>query len=108
MQRLYGEETSAMTQKINKSAINIPMLAENCIGELNKHRIGEPSDDQYSLQLLCRALRQHDSIAWQAMQQCFNRLMHYWMHTHPMRELACHFDSEENYVAQGFARFWQT
>jgi len=27
--------------------------------------------------------------------------------SHPMREAACRYDSEENYVAQTFARFWQ-
>ena len=30
-----------------------------------------------------------------------------WLRRHPKRDIACRLDSEENYVAQTFERFWQ-
>src|SRR5439155_26124826 len=74
---------------------------------LNNYRRGELSNNQYAIELFRRALRQRDSLAWQVVQQCFNETMLRWMGNHPLRAVACRFDSEENYVAQAFARFWQ-
>jgi hypothetical protein len=33
--------------------------------------------------------------------------VHNWLRGHPSRETACRLESEENYVAQAFERFWQ-
>ena len=88
-------------------AMSVPALVEGCMRELHKHRHGEPSNDQYGLELFHRALMQRNSSAWEAVQQCFNESMRRWMHSHPLRKVACSFDSEENYEAQAFARFWQ-
>src|SRR5256884_9782716 len=30
-----------------------------------------------------------------------------WLRRHPQKEVACRLESEENYVAQAFERFWQ-
>ena len=30
-----------------------------------------------------------------------------WLHRHPKRDIACRLESEENYIAQTFERFWQ-
>ncbi len=87
--------------------MSIPALAEGCIGELHKFRRGEPSNDGYSLELFHRALMQHNSLAWEAVQQCFTQTMYQWLYCHPLRDVACRFESEQNYVAEGFARFWQ-
>ena len=88
--------------------MSIPLLAENSIQELKVYRRGGPSNDQYSLELFYRALIQRDSLAWEVIQHCFGPIMYRWIRDHSMREVACRFDSEENYVAQGFARFWQS
>jgi hypothetical protein len=82
-------------------------LANHCMSEFNNYRCGAPSSNQYSLELFHRALMQRDPLAWEVVQQRFNQTVLYWMRVHPMREAACRFDSEENYVAQAFARFWQ-
>lgn len=87
--------------------MSVAALAEQCIREFEKYGRGELSDDQYGLELFKRALMQSDSLAWEAVQQCFDGIMHSWMGRHPLRDAACRLDSEENYVAQGFARFWQ-
>ena len=87
--------------------MSLPALVEACIRELRKFRRGEPSNDRYSLELFYRALMQHNALAWEAVQQCFSESMYYWLRCHPLRDVACRFESEENYVAQGFTRFWQ-
>ena len=101
-----NEETSSMFSD-SLHAMSVPALMEGCLRELQKYKRGEPSNDQYSLELFNRALKQRNSLAWEAVQQCFNQSMCLWMHSHPLREVAFRFDSEANYVAQGFARFWQ-
>jgi len=87
--------------------MRIPALAEHCLKELDKYKHGEPSNGQYGLELFYRALKQRDALAWEAVQQCFDTTMHCWMSSHPLKEAACRIDSEENYIAQAFSRFWQ-
>ncbi|GAC1665589.1 MAG: hypothetical protein NVS9B9_26690 [Ktedonobacteraceae bacterium] len=82
-------------------------LAEHCMSEINNYRNGVLSNDQYCLELFHRALMQSDSLAWEALQRRFSKMVLHWMRVHPMRDIACRHDSEENYVAQAFARFWQ-
>ncbi len=40
------------------------------------------------------------------MQDCLGGVVRGWLHRHPSREAACRLESEENYVAQAFERFW--
>ncbi len=86
--------------------MSVSELSHHCMNEINNYRRGVPSCNQYGLELFHRALKQRDSHAWEAVQQCFNETVLHWMRIHPMRESARRFDSEENYVAQAFARFW--
>src|SRR5260221_11506745 len=97
-----------MPSENTQRKMSIPLLADHCRRELEVYRRGEPSNDQYSLELFYRALVQRDSLAWEAIQYCFGPIMYRWIRDHSLREVACRFDSEENYVAQGFARFWQS
>jgi hypothetical protein len=64
-------------------------------------------NDEYSLELLRRAIVQRDEQAWIGVQQCFGGLVRCWLHQHPKRDVAFRLESEENYVAQTFERFWQ-
>ncbi len=89
------------------STLSLPVLAEYCLSELNSYRHGVPASNQYGLELLRRALLQRDPLAWEAVQQCFKETLLRWMERHSLRSVACRFDSEENYVALAFARFWQ-
>ena len=88
-------------------AMKLSLLAERCIKEMNKHRRGEVPDNQYGLELFRRAMVEHDSDAWTYVQKSFNEIVLAWLRRHPRREEAYHFDSEENYIAQAFERFWQ-
>jgi hypothetical protein len=82
-------------------------LADHCLSEINNYLNGKPSNDQYGLELFHRALMQRDALAWEIIQQRFKEVVFRWMLGHPLRKVACRYDSEENYVAQAFARFWQ-
>ena len=57
--------------------------------------------------MLRRAIVQEDEEAWTGVQHCFSGLVRGWLHRHPKRDFACRLESEENYVAQTFERFWQ-
>ena len=93
--------------ELSPRAMSISVLADHCMSEIDNYRRGEPSKDRYGVELFRRALRECDPLAWEVVQQCFSEIMLRWMRTHPMRDTACRFDSEENYVAQAFTRFWQ-
>jgi len=51
---------------------------------------------------------QGDQEAWAWVQRCFGGVVLNWLRGHPQRAHACRLESEENYVAQAFVRFWQT
>jgi hypothetical protein len=82
-------------------------LAEHCKREINNYRRGKTSDERYCLELLRRATLQRDQSAWECLQQIFDEIVRSWMRYHPRREAAYRLDSEENYVARAFERFWQ-
>jgi hypothetical protein len=85
--------------------MNISALADQCTSEIGKYRHGEPYHDRYCLELFRRALVQCDSPAWEVVQHVFNETMIGWMRSHPLREVACRFENEENYVAHAFTLF---
>jgi DNA-directed RNA polymerase specialized sigma24 family protein len=87
--------------------MSVTELADRCMDEIKRFQRGEPSSDLYGIELFRRALMQLDPLAWEAVQQRFSDVMYGWLYQHPMRHAASRFDSEENYVAQAFARFWQ-
>ena len=63
--------------------------------------------DEYSLELLRRAIVQEDEEAWAGVQHCFGGLVRGWLRRHPKGDVASLVDSEENYVSQTFGRFRQ-
>lgn len=87
-------------------AMSLSELAERCMSEIHKYRQREPSNDQYCLEIFRRAMLQQDERAWELLEQRFQRMMLAWLRRHPRREQALQLDSEENYVAQAFSRFW--
>jgi hypothetical protein len=87
--------------------MGLPELAAQCLRELGNYRRGEPCTDTYGLELLRRATFQDNQEAWAWVQHCFGGMVQGWLRRHPQREVACRLESEENYVAQTFERFWQ-
>ncbi|MFL5654799.1 MAG: hypothetical protein ACJ8CB_11580 [Ktedonobacteraceae bacterium] len=82
-------------------------LATQCMRELGNYQRSEPCDETYGLELLHRATLQDDPEAWVRMQDCFREMVRGWLRRHPSREAALSFESEENYVALAFERFWK-
>ena len=87
--------------------MGLPELAAQCLRELDYYRRGEPCTDAYGLELLRRATFQDNQEAWAWVQHCFGGMVRGWLRRHPQREVACQLESDENYVAQTFERFWQ-
>jgi hypothetical protein len=89
------------------NALSIEALAEQCSREIDNYCKSEPWTDEYGLELLRRAIVQGDQEAWVGVQHCFSGLVRRWLRRHPKREVAYRLESEENYIAQTFERFWQ-
>jgi DNA-directed RNA polymerase specialized sigma24 family protein len=87
--------------------MSLPVLAAQCLRELDHYRRDEPCTDAYGLELLRRATFQDNQEAWTWVQHCFGGMVRGWLRRHPQREVACRLESEEHYVAQTFERFWQ-
>jgi len=108
-ERLSPEESSPFTRIATSlsSEMSLPVLAAHCLGEIDNFRRGEPCTERYGLELFHRAIMLSDQEAWAWVQQCFGGMVHGWVRRHPKRVVACRLESEENYVAQAFERFWQ-
>lgn len=89
------------------SCLSIAALVAGCQRELNNYHRGEPCREAYGLELLRRATILGDSEAWAGIQHCFHDMVRTWLRRHPNREVANRLESEENYIAQAFERFWQ-
>jgi hypothetical protein len=88
--------------------LSVSELVEQCQQEIQAYRRGEPSNEAYGLELLHQAIMQGNQAAWAGLQQCLGELVRGWLRCHSSREAACRWESEENYVALAFERFWQT
>ena len=108
-QNIPSERLSSMSLMLaapTLSELSISALAKHCTREISNYRNGEPSNELYGLELFRRAIIQSDQDAWLCLQQCFSELVLSWLRRHPRKEEAYRFDSEENYVASAFERFW--
>jgi len=90
-----------------EQALSVSALVEQCQQEIQAYRRGEPFHEAYGLELLHRAIVRGDQAAWQGLQQCLGQMVRGWLRCHPSRAEAYRWESEENYVALTFARFWQ-
>ena len=87
--------------------MSLPDLAALCLRELGTSRRGEPCKDEYGLELVHRVIMQSNQESWAWVQHCFGGIVRGWLRRHPQREVSCRLQSEENYVAQTFERFWK-
>lgn len=54
-----------------------------------------------------QVVESHQDLLYNRKQSLTSELVLSWLHSHPKRGAACELDSEENYVARTFERFWQ-
>lgn len=71
-----------------------------------RQRRKEIFDDQYCLEIFRRAILESKEQAWLTLHQRFGDTIRIWVRRHPSCDLALVSDTEENYVAQTFSRFW--
>ena len=71
------------------------------------YQCGNPSNDEYVVELLHRAILHADQNAQGKVQQCLCRVVRDWLHRHPNREALYRLENEENYVDVAFERFWR-
>jgi len=98
-------ETDAI-KRVPIQQMDLATLADLSSDELQRHRWNGSCDESYSVELLRRALVTHSDTAWSLLQQCFSETLRNWIWSHPSRDVALLRDSEENYIAQTFTRFW--
>ena len=89
------------------STLKSAELATRCLKELGHYQRGETYDESYGLELLRRATLEGDPEAWEWVQYSFHDVARSWLHRHPSKEAARGLESEENYIALTFGRFWQ-
>src|SRR5712691_1568913 len=75
-------------------------------GRETMRRAEQDENEQACLELFQRALGHNDVHAWELLQRRFSAMMRGWLRRHPQREMASRYESEENYIALGFERFW--
>jgi hypothetical protein len=109
LQSTHAEPSSPVSLRAETacSALSVPVLAAQCLREIDKYHRGESYTDAYGVELLRRATALGDQKAWAWVQHCFSEMVRGWLRRHPSRAAACRLESEENYVAQAFVRFWQ-
>lgn len=88
-------------------SMSLPELTNHCMSEIQKYNQREPHNDQCCLEIFRRALLQQDSYAWSVLMESFHGIVLSWVRRHPQREAVRDIDSEENYVALTFERFWR-
>ena len=98
-------DTDAM-KRVPTQKMDLETLADLSSDELQRHRWNGSFDESYCAELLRRALVTHSDTAWSLLQQCFSETLRNWIWSHPGRDVALLRDSEENYIAQTFTRFW--
>lgn len=86
--------------------MSLAELSSRCTSEIQKYNQRESHNDQWCLEIFRRAMLQEDSDAWTVLEERFHGIVLSWVRRHPQREAARGIDSEENYVALTFARFW--
>jgi proteasome lid subunit RPN8/RPN11 len=97
-----------MAMQMEEAVERLPLaiLLERSITELQGFRAKVLTEETYTLELLRRALAGQTNEAWEALERCFSETVRVWIHSHPYSDAALRWDSEENYLAQTFARFW--
>src|ERR1700687_579294 len=88
------------------SQVNVLLLEAQGTAELKRYRSKESVEDRYCVELLRRALLEQTDEPWSVLQRCFSETIRVWFRSHPSCDVALLRDSEENYIAQTFSRFW--
>jgi hypothetical protein len=87
--------------------MSLSELADCCKSEIQHYKPGERYSEQCCLEICRRAMLQNDARAWEILMLRFHGIVLNWVRRHSQWEAARAIDSEENYVALTFERFWK-
>jgi len=90
----------------SENVIPLTICPEPGSNELQRFRWKAPFDERAGVEIFRRALIEQTNEAWSALQHCFSETIRIWIRSHPNSDVALLRDSEENYIAQTFSRFW--
>jgi hypothetical protein len=85
--------------------MTIGELAEACQAETLRFLRGEPSRDDFGVELFRRAVCDREEIAWEAVVAQFGGLLLGWLKRHPASALLR--EDEDYIVNRALTRFWQ-
>ena len=91
----------AATEKLGLAELTV-----YCTEELQQHRRKLPTEGRYCLELIQRATLLQMDEAWDVLLRLLGENVLIWLRGHPSYSQAITYDSEENYVALTFTRFW--
>lgn len=100
------KEQSTMYKEHLLETTDLTTLAAQCREELRHYASQQPIEGRSCLELLRRATHSHLEEAWVLLLDLLTPPMRVWFRAHPHVSLALAYDSEENYIAQTFSRFW--
>ncbi|HZS75928.1 MAG TPA: hypothetical protein VFA41_04890 [Ktedonobacteraceae bacterium] len=95
-----------ISMEIALEEMDLTVLTAYSMIELKRYRSKISSDDAYCVELTRRAIYEQKDETWAALQNCFGDTIRCWIRTHPQRDITLQYDTEENYLAQTFSRFW--
>src|SRR6266699_5858288 len=90
----------------SENVIPLTICPEPGSNELQRFRWKAPFDERAGVEIFRRALIEQTNEAWSALQHSFSETIRIWIRSHPYQDVALLRDSEENYIAQTFSRFW--
>jgi len=100
------EKNMSVCMETATEQLGLAELTVYCTEELYQHRHRQPTDGRFCMELLQRATLRHMDEAWNVLLRLLNESVLIWLRAHPSYSLAIAYDSEENYVALTFTRFW--
>jgi hypothetical protein len=102
----YLGELSGSTD-ITATEMSLTVLTEYCVSEIKRYRDGEMQHDTYFVELLRRATLQGNQDAWELVKHCLSTVVREWLVHHPKGGVWYQLESEEEYIAEVFARFYE-
>jgi DNA-directed RNA polymerase specialized sigma24 family protein len=89
-----------------RERMSVADLAERARTEMDRYLRHEPSCDAYAFELFRRAICAQDPRAWEALYAQYHDLLYTWVRRHPASHTCP--GEDEVWVADAFARFWQS
>ena len=85
--------------------MTVAQLAEACQEQATRFLAHEPSNDEFGLELLHRAIVHKDDLAWDALVAQYRGLVVASIRRHPLAHLLS--DEEDDLAFHAFERFWR-